>query len=107
MALTREDLQAISELMDEKLKTELEPLKADMRGMKNDMQNMKNDMQSMKDRLEILEIKQDLTHKKLDSLTLDIKVSERAIKKDIKLLQDAQETLIIVLENQGILPNVK
>ena len=82
MALTKEDLQAIAEMMDEKLKP-------------------------INDRLELLEIKQDLTHKKLDNLTLDIKISERSIKKDIKLLQDAQETLITVLENQGILPNAK
>lgn len=34
-------------------------------------------------RLELLELKQDLTHKKLDNLTLDVKVSERSIKKDI------------------------
>lgn len=86
MALTKEDLQAIAELIDAKLDAKLKPIN---------------------DRLEILEIKQDLTHKKLDNLTLDVKISERSIKKDIKLLQDAQETLITVLENQGILPSVK
>lgn len=86
MALTKEDLQAIAELIDAKLDAKLKPIN---------------------DRLEILEIKQDLTHKKLDNLTLDVKLSERSVKKDIKLLQDAQETLITVLENQGILPSVK
>lgn len=58
-------------------------------------------------RLELLELKQDLTHKKLDNLTLDVKVSERSIKKDIKLLQDAQDTLVEVLEQSGILPKIK
>ena len=58
------------------------------------------------DRLEILEIKQELTHKKLDDLTLDVKVSERAVRRDIHALQDAQETLIAVMEARGILPKV-
>ena len=40
-------------------------------------------------------------------MTLDIKVSERSIKKDIKLLQDAQDTLVEVLEQNGILPKIK
>ena len=100
-------LLALSDMIDKKLDSRLEPMKADMLGMKTDIQSMKADMQSMKERLETLEIKQDLTHKKLDNLTLDVKVSERAIKKDIKLLQDAQETLIDILEHQGILPIVK
>jgi len=60
-------------------------------------------LDSVNSRLEVVELKQELTHKKLDNLTLDIKVSERSIKKDIKLLQDAQETLITVLEHKGIL----
>lgn len=63
-------------------------------------------MDSIDKRIEMLEIKQDLTHKKLDNLTLDIKVSEREIRKDIRQLQDGQETLITVMENKGILPKV-
>lgn len=61
----------------------------------------------MTEKIELLDLKQDLTHKKLDNLTLDVKVSERAIKKDIRLLQDAQDTLIEVLEQKNILPSVK
>lgn len=63
-------------------------------------------MDSIDKRMEMLEIKQDLTHKKLDNLTLDMKVSEREIRKDIRQLQDGQETLITVMENKGILPKV-
>lgn len=54
-------LLALSDMIDKKLDSRLEPMKADM--------------QSMKERLEILGIKQDLTHKKLDNLTLDVKAS--------------------------------
>lgn len=61
----------------------------------------------MTEKIELIDLKQDLTHKKLDNLTLDVKVSERAIKKDIRLLQVAQDTLIEVLEQKNILPSVK
>ena len=57
-------------------------------------------------RLDVLEVKQELMHKKLDNLILDNKIFERSIKKEIKLLQDAQDTLIEVLTNKGILPVV-
>lgn len=74
-------LEAISQMLDEKLKP-------------------------INDRLEILEIKQGMTHKKLEDLTLDVKISERAIRRDIHKLQDAQDTLIAVLEAKGILPKI-
>ena len=57
-------------------------------------------------RLDVLEVKQELMHKKLDNLILDNKIFERFIKKEIKLLQDAQDTLIEVLTHKGILPVV-
>ncbi|MCR1839638.1 hypothetical protein [Murimonas intestini] len=66
-----------------------------------------DELKSINPRLEMLELKHDFTHKKLDNMTLDIKVSERSIKKDIKLLQDAQDTLVEVLEQNGILPKIK
>lgn len=74
-------LEAISQMLDEKLKP-------------------------INDRLEILEIKQGMTHKKLEDLTLDVKISERAIRRDIHKLKDAQDTLIAVLEAKGILPKI-
>ena len=57
-------------------------------------------------RVDVLEVKQELMHKKLDNLILDNKIFERSIKKEIKLLQDAQDTLIEVLTHKGILPVV-
>ena len=61
---------------------------SEIQAMKTDILDMKSDIVNVKDRLEVLEIKQGLTHKKLDNLTLDVKISERSIRKDIKLLQD-------------------
>ena len=48
MALTKEDLQALSDMIDTKLDTKLEPIKTDIQDMKTDMQDMKTDMQNMK-----------------------------------------------------------
>ena len=71
------------------------------------LEKLNERMDKLNEKIEMMEIRQELTHKKLDNLMLDIKVSERSIKKDIKLLQDAEETLITVLEHNGILPSAK
>lgn len=92
MALTKEDLQAISSLMDGKLEPFNEKL-----------DSMDQRLDGMDQRLEFVEMKQDLMQKKLDDLAFDMKVSERAITKEIRLLQDAQNTLIVVLQGKGIL----
>ncbi len=75
--------------------------------LKAENKDIRSELKDMTEKIELLDLKQDLTHKKLDNLTLDVKVSERAIKKDIRLLQDAQDTLIEVLEQKNILPSVK
>ncbi|WP_044296254.1 hypothetical protein [Robinsoniella peoriensis] len=75
--------------------------------LKAENKDIRSELKEMTEKMELIDLKQDLTHKKLDNLTLDVKVSERAIKKDIRLLQDAQDTLIEVLEQKNILPSVK
>ena len=79
MALTKEDLNAISQLMDEKLKP-------------------------VNNRLDIIELKQDRTAKKLEDLRLDIAISERDIRRDIHELKDATETIIEILKMNELLP---
>lgn len=59
MALTSEDLLAISEIMDTKLKTELQPLKNDMQELKSDVEVLKDDMQNMKDELHLMKLYQE------------------------------------------------
>lgn len=46
--MTKEDLQQISELMDEKLK----PIKEDIKTMKSDIANIKEDIEIMKEDFE-------------------------------------------------------
>ena len=53
MALTNEDLSAISQLLDTKLdskfKEELQPVKEEISGIKDEMQGMKTELQGVKD----------------------------------------------------------
>lgn len=83
MALTKEDLNAIGQLMDTKLDELLKPIN---------------------DRLDIIELKQDRTAKKLDDLRLDVAVAERDIRRDIHELKDEMETVIEVLKMHELIP---
>ena len=75
MALTKEDLSAINEL--------LKPIN---------------------DRLDIIELKQDRTAKKLEDLRLDVAIAERDIRRDIHELKDEMETVIEVLKMNELIP---
>lgn len=61
-------------------------------------------LKPIQDKLEDLEIKATNIELKVDTLKLDQKTSERAIRKDIHYLNDEVDTLIEVLEQKGILP---
>lgn len=86
MALTKEDLNAISQLMDDKLKF------------------INERFDKMDNRLDIIELKQDRTAKKLEDLRLDVAVAERDIRRDIHELKDETETVIEVLKMHELLP---
>ena len=74
--------------------------------VKEETQPINDRLTNVENKLEVLEIKQNMTHKKLNDLQLDSKVSERAIRKDIAKLRDGQDTLVTVLEAKDILPKV-
>ena len=59
----------------------------------------------VENRLEMIDLKCDTNRKRLDDLSLDVKLAERYIRKDIKNLQDTTETLVVVLQGRGILPD--
>jgi len=101
------DNQELIELVGTVMKREISPIIVRL-----DAMDQRFD--SIESRLGVLEIKQDITQRKLDNLdfkvdnlAISMKGSERNIKKDIRLLQDGQETLIVVLEAKGILPRVE
>ena len=114
MALTNEDLQAIAALMDEKInplktdindmKTDIYDMKTDINDMKSDINNMKSDINKLSDRIEILEIKQDITSRKIEDLTFRVASLEHYSKKEFTKINDQIETLITVLEVKNILP---
>ena len=62
MALTKEDLQALSQLMDVKL----DPIKADVSGLKKDMVEVKSDVSGLKK--DMVEVKSDVSGLKKDAL---------------------------------------
>ena len=96
MVLTKEDLLAISEMMDMKLKTELQPLKNDMQVLKSDVQELKSDVQELKRDVEVLksdvqELKEDMHEVKSDIEAL--KSEMEVLKNDMQVLQDKVQAL--------------
>jgi len=66
-----------------------------------------NEINFLKDEFEVLKIKSELTHRKLDDLTLDVKVAECSIKEDIAKLEDEMETVVTVLQGKDLLPKAQ
>ena len=89
MALSNEDLQALSDMIDKKLKSELQPIKGKL--------------DKMDQRIDVIEFKQDRASKKLDDLQLDVKLSERDIRRDIHTLRDEMDTVIELLKIHDII----
>ena len=75
MALTKEDLQALSQLMDVKL----DPIKADVSGLKKDMVEVKSDVSGLKK--DMVEVKSDVSSLKKDMVEMKSDVSD--LKKDM------------------------
>ena len=65
---------------------------------------IKEELKPINDHLEVLEVKHEMTHRKLDNLEFAMRSMEHIFKKDIHVLQDA---LIVVMEAKGILPRAE
>ena len=89
MALSNEDLQALSDMMSDMMDSKLKPIKGRL--------------DKMDQRLDVIELKQDRTVKKLDDLQLDVKLSERDIRRDIHTLRDEMDTVIELLKIHDII----
>lgn len=87
MALTSEDLQAIAALMDERMDKKLD-----------------EKLKPIYNKLEMLEIKHDVTTRKLEDINFRLTRLEYANKKELAKVNDEVETLIAVLEAKSILP---
>ena len=89
-------LLAMSNVMDEKLKSELQPIKCDIHDMKADIRNMKDDMQNMKDDMQ--DVKTDIQNLKDDMQ--DMKDDMQNMKGDIGVLSNRMANVELTLENQ-------
>lgn len=109
MALTKEDLQAISDLLDVKLEEKLEEklekkLECKLKPIYDRLDTVDDRLDTMSNRLDRLEIKQDIMERKLDDTAFRLTSLEHTTKKAFKRVDDQMETLITVLEVKGILP---
>ncbi len=118
MALTKEDLLAISQLLDAKLKTELQPIKEDIISMKKDIISMKADIASTKEdvismKADIASTKEDIIAMKADICDLQQKVSdisvhlENVTDKNIKIIAEGHTDLARKLDEALKVENEK
>lgn len=82
----------------------LQKLMDNMEAMKNNMEAMNKRLDRLENKVDTVSLKSDMTHKKLNDLSLDVQLSERNVRRDIKDLQDTLETVTVILEGKGILP---
>ncbi len=78
MTLTKEDLSAISQLLDVKLKAELQPIKADIRDISPHLEKVDERLDALGQRLDALEQHLEKVDERLDALEQHLeKVDER------------------------------
>ena len=82
----------------------LEQLLNEVKELKTTQNEMKIAQYDISERLDAINMKCDITRKKVDELALDMKLMERGIRTDIRKLQDTAETIVVVLQGQGLLP---
>lgn len=82
----------------------LEQLLNEVKELKTSQNEMKIAQYDVSERLDAINMKCDITRKKVDDLALDMKLMERGIRTDIRKLQDTTETIVVVLQGQGLLP---
>ncbi len=110
MALTQGDLQAITELLNpihvklDKMDARLDKVESRLDKVDARLDKVESRLGKMDVRLDVIEMKQDLTSKKLNDLDLDIKVSERNVRRDIHKLNDEMETVAEVLKQNELIP---
>ena len=85
----------------EQLLNEVQELKTAQNEMKATQDEMKIAQYDISERLDAINMKCDITRKKVDDLALDMKLMERGIRTDIRKLQDTTETIVVVLQGQG------
>lgn len=102
MTLTNEDLYAISQLLDTKFQSELQPIKEDIRSLKKDVQSLKEDVQSLKEDVQVLKVDVQVLKEDVQALKEDVqvlKVDVQVLKEDVLDLQVRVHALELHIEN--------
>ena len=68
----------------------------------SDKQLILKEIEKINSRLDVVELKQDKFSFKLGEIQIDMKLSERNIRRDIHLLKDEDETIIEILKMNNL-----
>ena len=71
--LTKEDLQAIAELMDSRLETGLAPINDRLDSMQSDIKELKNDVKTLKADVAHIKKQTDVLYEWVDGIDLSVK----------------------------------
>ncbi len=104
MALTQDDLLAISQLLDVKLKAEIQPIKNEIQSLKSDVQSVKtelqDEMQALKaeQRAEIQALKAEL-QAEMQALWAELQAVKASLEAEIHKIKLFQENVIMLRLN--------
>lgn len=89
MPLTRDDLKAIAEIVDERI----EPIKADISNIKADIANMKTDISNIK--TDISNMKHDISSIEGEMVLMNARIEniDRTLKAQVKIVNDLQQSV--------------
>ena len=68
------------------------------------MDNLDSRMDKLENRIDVLEVKQDRTSTALEELKFTVMLSEKNIRRDIRMLKDAGETVEQLLKIHRLIP---
>lgn len=85
------------------MESRMTSMESRMTSMESRVTSMESEMASMKSQMNYMNEKINLLNKKTDDLKTDLKYFQKNVQKDISKLQDAQDTIIAVLQGKGIL----
>ena len=85
----------------------INPINVQLGNINNRLDGIDARLDAVDTRLDGIDARLDAMDVRLDGIDarLDVKLAERDIRKDIKNLQDTTETLVVVLQGRGILPD--
>ena len=89
-------LLAISDMMDHKLKSELQPIKNDLQTVKNEVQLVKNEVQLVKEDLQAVKDEVQLVKKDLQTVKDEVQLMKedlQAVKEDLQTVKDKVQTV--------------